>query len=249
MHYQALAVDYDGTLATDGVVQPATLEALRQLKKSGRRLVLVTGRIIEQLVQVFPDLAMCDLVVADNGALLYEPHTGQKKNLTDPPSPEFVAELERRGVQPIEVGDVIVATWEPYETVALEVIRDMALELQIIFNKGAVMILPTGVNKATGLSAALELLELTPEQTVGIGDAENDEAFLKLCGASVAVENALDVVKQRVDLVTKGARGAGVTEVIGQLLANDLASIRVRKAQTSVTAADLRETSSSPELR
>jgi hydroxymethylpyrimidine pyrophosphatase-like HAD family hydrolase len=243
MHYQALAVDYDGTLASDGVVKPATLAALRRLRESGRRLILVTGRIVEQLTRVFPDLSLCDLVVADNGALLYEPHTGQKKHLTDPPSREFVEELARRGVHPIEIGDVIVATWEPYETVVLQVIRDMGLELQIIFNKGAVMILPTGVNKATGLKAALKLLNLKPEQTVGVGDAENDEAFLKLCGVSAAVENALDVVKKQVDVVTTGARGAGVTELIERLLKDDLASIRLRKSQGSVTAADLRETS------
>jgi hydroxymethylpyrimidine pyrophosphatase-like HAD family hydrolase len=249
MHFQALAVDYDGTLATDGVVQPTTLAALRRLRESGRRLVLVTGRIIEQLVVVFPDLAICDLVVADNGAVLYEPNTGQKKNLTEPPRPEFVEELARRGVQPIEVGDVIVATWEPYETVVLEVIRDMALELQIIFNKGAVMILPTGVNKATGLKAALKLLTLSPDQTVGIGDAENDEAFLKMCGVSVAVDNALDVVKKQVDIVTRGARGAGVSELVEQLLADDLAKIRIKKAQLTVTAADLRTTTNVADLQ
>jgi hydroxymethylpyrimidine pyrophosphatase-like HAD family hydrolase len=235
-------VDYDGTLATDGVVQPATLEALKRLRKSGRRLILVTGRIIEQLVDVFPEMGICDLVVADNGAVLYEPHTGQKKYLTDPPKPEFILELERRGVRPIEVGDVIVATWEPYETVALQVIRDLGLELQIIFNKGAVMILPTGVNKATGLKAALKLLEISPEQTVGVGDAENDEAFLKLVGVSVAVDNALDVVKKQVDIFTRGARGDGVVEVIHQLLKDDLAAVRAKKAQVTVTAADLRET-------
>ena len=107
----------------------------------------------------------------------------------------------------IEVGDVIVATWEPHETTVLQTIRDLGLELQIIFNKGAVMILPTGVNKATGLRAALTKLGLSHHNTVGIGDAENDEAFLKLCDASAAVDNALDVVKRQVDLVMRRARG------------------------------------------
>ena len=78
MQYQALAADYDGTLATDGVVDEKTIEALHRLRESGRRLILVTGRIIEQLVQTFPQIKLCDLVVADNGALLYDPQTGQK---------------------------------------------------------------------------------------------------------------------------------------------------------------------------
>lgn len=225
MQFRALAVDYDGTLATDGVVDATTLDALKRLRDSGRRLILVTGRIVAQLVEVFPQLSFCDLVVADNGAMLYEPNNGQKHLLTGPPSREFIDELARRGVRPIEVGDIIVATWEPHEGTVLETIRDLGLELQIIFNKGNVMILPTGINKATGLAAALKVLKILPEQTVGVGDAENDEAFLKMVGVSVAVDNALEVVKKLARVVTTGARGAGVTEIINRLLDDDLASL------------------------
>jgi hypothetical protein len=226
MQFQALAVDYDGTLATDGIVDETTVAALRRLRDSGRRLVLVTGRIMPQLLQVFPQLDLCDLVVSDNGAVLFDPKTGQKNSLAQCPSKEFIDELTRRGVPPVEVGDVIVATWEPHETTVLQVIHDLGLELQIIFNKGAVMILPTGMNKATGLTAALAKLTISRHNVVGIGDAENDEAFLKMCEASAAVANALDVVKKQVDIVTGGARGSGVTELIDQLIENDLSYLK-----------------------
>ena len=46
--------------------------------------------------------------------------------------------------------------WRPHEKEAIEAIRDLGLELQVIFNKDAVMILPSGVNKMTGLAAALK---------------------------------------------------------------------------------------------
>jgi hypothetical protein len=151
---------------------------------------------------------------------------GKKNSLADCPSKEFIDELTRRGVPPVEVGDVIVATWEPHETTVLQVIHDLGLELQIIFNKGAVMILPTGMNKATGLTAALAKLTISRHNVVGIGDAENDEAFLKMCEASAAVANALDVVKKQVDIVTGGARGSGVTELIDQLIENDLSYLK-----------------------
>jgi hydroxymethylpyrimidine pyrophosphatase-like HAD family hydrolase len=232
MQYHALAVDYDGTLATDGVVQPDTIAALERLRNSGRRLILVTGRIIEQLTHVFPQLTLFDLVVADNGALLYDPNTGEKQKLSEPPPREFIEELARRGVPQLEIGDVIVATWEPHEKTVLDVIHDLGLELQIIFNKGAVMILPSGVNKATGLRAALNRLGLSHLNTVGVGDAENDEAFLKLCDVSAAVDNALEVVKKQVDIVTRGSRGAGVVEVIDQLLDDDLERFCAVRKQT-----------------
>ena len=104
-------------------------------------------------------------------------------------------------------------------------IRDLGLELQIVFNKGAVMVLPAGINKASGLSAALSRLRLSPLNVVGIGGAENDHAFLRNCGCAVAVANALPMVKENADLVTSGPRGAGVAETIGLMLDADLAGI------------------------
>ena len=239
MLYHALAVDYDGTLATDGVVDAATLEALHRLRESGRRIVLVTGRVLDQLLAIFPQIALCNLVVAENGALLFDPESEEETTLVEPPPAKFIEMLARRGVPQIEIGRVIVATWEPHESTVLQTIRDMGLELQIIFNKGAVMVLPTGVNKATGLRAALHKLCLSPHNAVAIGDAENDEAMLKLCDASAAVDNALKVVKSQVDLVMQAARGAGVTELINELLDNDLKKLHRRPHRGILMGADL----------
>lgn len=228
MRYHALAVDYDGTLATDGHVDEATVAALKRLKESGRKLVLVTGRCLEPLLEAFKDIAICDLVVAENGALIFNPKTSEERALAKPPPPAFLGKLAERGVPQLEIGRVVVATWTPHEQVTFETIRDMALELQIIFNKGAVMVLPTGINKATGLHVALEQLSLSAHNTVGIGDAENDEAFLRLCDLGVAVDNALAAVKERADIVAAGARGAGVVEIVDRLLADDLRSLARR---------------------
>src|SRR5688572_2353113 len=156
MRYHLLATDYDGTLATDGHVTASTLAALRALLATGRRLVLVTGRELDDLMSVHPDLGIFGRVVAENGALLYRPATKEKRRLAEPPPAAFIARLRQRGVTPLSAGEVIVATREPHEAAVLETIRELGLELQVIFNKGAVMVLPAGVNKATGLTAALQ---------------------------------------------------------------------------------------------
>ena len=57
----------------------------------------------------------------------------------------------------------------------LDAIHELALELHIIFNKGAVMVLPGNVNKAWGLKRALKPLCLSLHNVVGIGDTENDQ--------------------------------------------------------------------------
>src|SRR5882724_8298878 len=225
MHYVGLACDYDGTLATEGIVPQSTLDALDCLRRSGRKLILVTGRELEDLRRVFPELERFDRVVAENGALLYRPKEKEAIPLANPPTAVFLDRLRQRGVAPLSAGAVIVATWQPNETIVLETIRELGLELQIIFNKGAVMVLPTGVNKATGLAAALDEIGLSPLNVVGAGDAENDHAFLALCGFSMAPANSLPMVKEAVDLVTAEPRGAGVEELVRRMLEDDLASL------------------------
>jgi hydroxymethylpyrimidine pyrophosphatase-like HAD family hydrolase len=90
------------------------------------------------------------------------------------------------------------------------------------------MVLPTGINKASGLTRALERMGLSPENAVGIGDAENDHAFLRLCACGVAVANALPSLKEAADLVTRADHGAGVEELIDELLRDDLTSRAAR---------------------
>jgi HAD superfamily hydrolase (TIGR01484 family) len=234
MRFLALATDYDGTLATHGSVDETTRVALVRLKESGRRLILVTGRELDELLAVFPHTELFDRVVAENGALLYRPAEREEKVLGERPTEAFVEALRARGVGPLSVGRVIVATWEPHQAVVLEVIKELGLELQVIFNKGAVMVLPSGVNKATGLAAALEELGLSPHNVVGVGDAENDHAFLAFCECAVAVANALPTLKERADYVTSGDHGAGVVELIDKLIRDDMAEVSAKLARHAI---------------
>jgi HAD superfamily hydrolase (TIGR01484 family) len=226
MYISCLATDYDGTLARDGVVDEATANALIAFRRSGRRLLLVTGRELPDLKRVFPRLDLFDRIVAENGALLFEPATNKESPLAPEPPPALVETLRKKGVTPLSVGRSIIATWEPNEKLVLEAIREHGLELQIVFNKGAVMVLPPGVNKASGLKAALDDLGLSAHNVVSVGDAENDHAFLQASGYAVAVANALPAIKDEADLITKEARGAGVVELIESVVKNDVDAFR-----------------------
>jgi hydroxymethylpyrimidine pyrophosphatase-like HAD family hydrolase len=233
MYFVALATDYDGTLAKHGKVDGATIEALQEVKASGRKLILVTGRDLPDLQRVFPELDLFDLVVAENGALLFNPARKEETPLCEAPSPEFVARLQELGVSPLSVGRTIVATWEPNEKAVLQAIQELALELHIIFNKGAVMVLPGNVNKAWGLERALKPLCLSLHNVVGIGDAENDQAFLSACGCAVAVANALPTVKAKADLVVAD-HGAGVIELAHLLTKSDLRMPGIPRTQPTL---------------
>ena len=225
MWFHVLACDYDGTLATGGRIAPETMAALTRARESGRRVVLVTGRQFEDLLHVCPEIDFFDLVVAENGAVLYDPKAKRVENLADPPPPAFLTSLAHVNV-PFSTGRVIVSTVLPYEVEVLETIRTLGLDLHIVFNKDAVMVLPTDVSKETGLSCALRRLGMSMHNTVGIGDAENDHAFLKRTGFAVAVANAVPALEAIADLVTEAPNGAGVRELIDGPLAADLEPFR-----------------------
>jgi hypothetical protein len=123
----------------------------------------------------------------------------------------------------VGAGRSIVGTWRPHECTVLQVLRDLGLDRQIIFNKGAVMILPTGINKASGVIAALDEIKISRHNVVAVGDGENDLPMLALCECGVAVSNALDPVKAKADIVTGADHGGGVEELIRDLLHDDLA--------------------------
>ena len=136
MYFLAVATDYDGTIAHHGIVATETVAALKRCKDSGRRLILVTGRELDDLKRVFPEIDIFDRVVAENGALIYNPETTAQRVIASAAPAIFIEQLKLRNIQPLSVGRSIVATWEPHGTTVLEVIRDLGLELQIIFNKG-----------------------------------------------------------------------------------------------------------------
>lgn len=222
MRYQVLATDYDGTLAHHGRVDESTIEMLKNFLSTGRRLVMVTGRELPELLSIFPQIDLFEWVVAENGGLLYRPSTKEETPLADPPPVQFIEALRDAQVAPMSVGRVIVATWEPHQSAVLEAIHDLGMEMQVIFNKGAVMVLPAGINKASGLTAALKQMGLSAHNAIGVGDAENDHAFLRLCELSVAVANALPAVKDTADFVTEADHGHGVSQLIELAIANDM---------------------------
>lgn len=224
MKYQILATDYDGTIAHHGAVDPATVEALEKFKESGRKVILVTGREIPDLLSVFSETAIFDLIVAENGALLYWPLTKEEFPLAEGPPKEFAELLRERAVNILSVGRVVVATMDAYEQVVHESIRELQLDLQVILNKGSLMVLPRGVDKAFGLQAALRELNAPANTVAAVGDAENDQSLLRHAGFPVAVANALPALKAQAAWVTPSSHGTGVRELVERLLVEDVAN-------------------------
>jgi hypothetical protein len=98
MDIAALATDYDGTIAWHGAVEPSTCRALQRFKDAGGKSLLVTGRELSDLLKAFGEPNLFDRVIAENGALLYDPATRATRVLAPPPSERFVDALRQAGV-------------------------------------------------------------------------------------------------------------------------------------------------------
>ena len=217
MRYLALATDYDGTLATHGVVRPSTLAAMHRAKAGGLQLWLVTGRELQGVMEVCPQWRLFDRLVVENGAVLFDPATGVSRSIAPAPPAQLVDRLERQGV-PVQVGASIVSTYEPHGPAVHAAIVELKLDWHVIMNNDAVMALPRGVDKAFGLRALMSELGVAAEHVAAVGDAENDIALLQASGYPVAVANAIPAVKSVATWTTPGERGDGVAQLIDRLL-------------------------------
>ena len=226
MRHRVLACDYDGTLANgEAAVSEATIEALQRVAASGMRLVLVTGRTEEELRSVFDPGSLFEVIVVENGAVYIDVATGEERLLAPRVPRRLVDEFERTGVSPLVIGRVLCSTsWTQAPKLSAAIAR-LGVDRQVVRNRGSAMVIPPGISKRTGIEAALRAIGELPSVTVAVGDGENDVALFAVAGVSVAVANAVDVLKARADVVLTEPNGKGIQALAEALVAGDLGAL------------------------
>ena len=213
-----VALDYDGTIARDGRVEPLVLEAVKEAQARGIVVIVVTGRITADLRRVLPEHELFDALVCENGAVLAFPNT-PRRLLTHPPSQALLDELYASDVA-VSFGDCIIEADSGDAPTILKAIRKLELPLVLQFNHGRVMVLPQGINKATGLREALNTLRLSLHNCVGIGDAENDYTMLDACEIGVAVSWGSKALQAIADEVLQGTGPRDVAAYVREVTAH-----------------------------
>jgi hydroxymethylpyrimidine pyrophosphatase-like HAD family hydrolase len=242
MKLSVLALDYDGTIARDDRLDPSVRDAIAEARRRGVRVMLVTGRTLNDLQRAAGELDFVDGVVAENGAIVHFPDGGLTAPLAPPLPPAFAAGLEKRGIQ-FAAGECLVDADASAAPLMLEVIRELELPIVLVFNRSRVMALTQGISKATGLSAALEMLRASPRNAVAVGDAENDHELLRLAEVGAAVAWGSSSLRGTADIVINGSGPAAVGDFIRSVAASGRlpVPVRARRRLTLGHTADGRE--------
>lgn len=217
-YFRAVAVDYDGTLTRRPVPDPRVLAALAAARRGGLAALLVTGRRMDHLRADFPGVEEhFDAIVGENGAVIWRPDVGSR-GVAQPVAAELDPALVALDV-PFVRGEVLVATRARFDQAVLRTTAELGLELQLIYNREELMILPPGISKGTGLLEVLRELGLSPHATIAVGDAENDHSLLEACELGAAVANAVPSLQAHADVVLAEPAGDGVISLLeGPLL-------------------------------
>ncbi len=212
MYRRVLAFDFDGTLAVHGDVPHEVETALEQCRASGHVLFLVTGRRYEtvslgHLAELFSG------IVWENGAVLSHTASGETYLPFGQLDPRLLKAIEEAGI-PFERGLAIAATWTPHDQALWHILSSLGSSTSLEYNKSAVMVLPPGATKGSGLERLLALCGLSPRNLAAFGDAENDLSMLTLAEVSVAVADAVPAVIETADVLATAPGPQGVLEIL-----------------------------------
>ena len=217
MYCRVIACDFDGTGATDGHPAPELYAALAAARAQGIITLLVTGRVLEDVQRACEDLSPFDAIVAENGAIINLCGLGRTIQIGEAPPEHFLGELRAQGV-PFHSGAVIIGTWQPHAHKLLDLIRQFGIDAQLTFNRAAVMLLPSGINKAVGIRRALDELGRSERNLMAFGDAENDVPMLMNAEVGVAAWGSVQAVRALADDFVSQPGGAGVSLYIRKIL-------------------------------
>ena len=217
MHISVIATDFDGTIAKGDQLAPQAADALRRWREPGRSVVLASGRSFDFLRDLQKREKVFDLIVAENGAVLYNPRTDEMHLPFGEVPGDLLDMLDKAGV-PMWKGVSIAGTTLPYDDAVWVASRELGITVNVETNRNEVMLLPPGASKGAGLLHLLHSEGFSSRNLLAFGDAENDLSLLRTAEVKVAVSNAIENLRAIADHVTAEPGPVGVASFIERYL-------------------------------
>lgn len=243
--YKLIALDMDGTLLNEhSQISVANKQWIREATRAGITVCMATGRGMVSIPPFLDELELNNPVVAVNGSEVWknrdELYSREQMDV------ELVLQLREMALQydcwywAYSVGKVYnkdewcenphELQWLKFgfytENVAiLQALKDRTSGMGVFESSNShpfnIELNPKGISKASGLAKVCEILGITMDQVVAMGDSMNDIAMIKAAGLGVAMGNAQDEVKNAADMVTLTNEQDGVAQTIRHVLLKD----------------------------
>ena len=217
MHISVIATDFDGTISQGDQLAPEVMHVLHRWRERGQFTVLVSGRPFEFLHDLQKHEPVFDLIVAENGAVLYNPRDDEMSLPFGEVPGDLIDMLVKLGV-PLWRGVAIAGTTMPYDDAVWVASRELGLAVHVETNRNEVMLLPPGANKGAGLLNVLKSEGLSTRNVLAFGDAENDHSLFEAVEVGVAVANATASLKALADYITPEIGPVGVASFVERYL-------------------------------
>ena len=217
MHISVIATDFDGTISQGDRLAPEVMHVLHRWRERGQFTVLVSGRPFEFLHDLQKHEPVFDLIVAENGAVLYNPRDDEMSLPFGEVPGDLIDMLVKLGV-PLWRGVAIAGTTMPYDDAVWVASRELGLAVHVETNRNEVMLLPPGANKGAGLLNVLKSEGLSTRNVLAFGDAENDHSLFEAVEVGVAVANATASLKALADYITPEIGPVGVASFVERYL-------------------------------
>jgi phosphoglycolate phosphatase len=224
---KAFAIDIDGTLTENGggIIHLPAVQNLRTLEKLGYRIIYVTGRssVEAYILSVFTGTTK--IAVGENGGVV-----------TLSPSEHIILgnkeecikgyRILTRKLENVKLKNVFDRMTEVVleRTFNIElgkqILQEDNLGVELHDSQYSFHINNRGINKATGLAKALDILKIKPSETVTIGDSETDIPLFQYCAFGIALNHADDIVKSKANYVVSQNSGKGLVEALDYIALN-----------------------------
>ena len=220
MKYKAFVLDIDGTICDyDGILNLEAVHSIRWLRKLGHEVILSSGRGPWDTYYLGVFMGTSKIAVCENGGVLMTSPTDLKLFSDKSKSLEAYDALCRSfpdvRIKPVSARLTELVLLRTFDVPKGQKVLDQAsIPVTIHDSKFALHLTRTGITKAVALKEAFELLEISPEEAVAIGDSSTDVPMFDICGYSIAVGNAPAEVKSKADYVCKEEIGDGTVEAI-----------------------------------
>ncbi len=217
---QAIAVDVDGTITDMSKnLECNAMVALRKVHADGVPVILTTGNVLPIAYGLSRFIGLGGTVVAENGGVVC--HDEKIEVMGDPAAPREAWEhiagkigLEKLFTDNWRVSEVALRTTVDPQWV-IDELKDFPVSVQA--TGFAIHIMQPTHCKMNGLRKVAEMMGISVDGIVAIGDSDNDVSMLKGCARSFAVGNATPAAKNAATDVVTGKHGEGVVQALSAL--------------------------------